>query len=323
MPKFAPQKPRDAVSFYCRSCKHTFEVRPDRVEPDDDPDQAHHPFRYAAACPKCGEEVGQAPWERALQKAWQNATGPKTPEGKAAAARNLEGHPTPAEAQRTRFNAMKHGLHAETAQYFPAKPDGYAFCKTCTIDRDYCRAQSACTQRTELFMLHHAAFEQGDPDRLQGLHANLQAAIFAVLQQILQTIIADGVKLTSPQYYTDKEGKLIIAEYYDYEDNKTKVINDIQAHPLFKPLGELLSRNNLSLADMGMTAKAIGDREEAMGRLASDTITRESLLDFQQRQARALESISGQIQRARELADRDPALLEYNADSGEATLVGK
>lgn len=322
MPKFAPDKPRDTVNFYCKWCPQTFEARPLRVEPNPDPDQEHHPFTYIAECAKCRREVGQAPWDKALQKAWINATGPKTAEGRAAAARNLAGHPTPEETTRTRFNALKHGLHARTASYFPAKPDGYSFCSSCDVDRNHCAAQPACIKRTELFMLHHAAFEQRDPDRLQGLHADLQAAVFAVIQQILQSIIADGVKIVAPQYYTTKDGDMIIAEYED-KDGKKHIINDIQAHPLFKPLGELLSRNNLSLADMGMTAKAVADREEAMGHLAADSITRESLLDYQARQTKALESIGGMLQRARDSASQDPALIEYNLDNGETAVVSK
>lgn len=319
MPKFAPDKPRDTVNFYCGSCRITFDVRPLRVE--DDASQAHHPFRYIGKCPDCGAEVGQAPWDKALQKAWQNATGPKTAEGRAAAARNLEGHPTAEEAQRTRFNALKHGLHARTATYFPAKPDGYPFCASCDVNRVHCAAQPACIKRTELFMLHHAAFEQGDPERLQGLHADFQAAVFAVLQQIIQTIIADGVQRELPEYYKDKDGEIVVAEFTNDHGERKILMREIAAHPLFKPLGELLSRNNLSLADMGMTAKAIGDREEAMGRLAADSITREALLDFQARQNDQLKSIAGMIQRSQANAAQDPALIEYNLDSGEATVI--
>jgi len=43
-------------------------------------------------------------------KGWANATGPKTPEGKAAVRKNLAGHPTPEETRRTRFNALKRML---------------------------------------------------------------------------------------------------------------------------------------------------------------------------------------------------------------------
>jgi hypothetical protein len=130
MPKFDP---RALVTFQCQPCKNTFEVEPERIQ--DAPELEHHPFRYFAECPKCFGEVEQALWERALMKAWQNATGPKSEERKAAAAKNLEGHPTPDEARRTRFNAMKNGLHARSATHFPAKPDGYSFCSGCDVDR--------------------------------------------------------------------------------------------------------------------------------------------------------------------------------------------
>ncbi len=321
MKNFDPKKSRKEVTFQCRPCGITFKAEPARTE--DEPEQEHHPFRYFAACPDCHEEVGQSPWERALQKAWQNATGPKTEEGKAATTKNLEGHPTREESLRTRFNAMKHGLNARVAEYFPAKPDGYSFCSGCEVDRDWCKSQPACVKQAETFMLHHAAFDQRDPKKLQGLHANLQAAIFTVLQQILQTIIADGVKITAPQYYTDKDGVMILAEYFDSVSGSSKTIHDIQAHPLFKPLGELLSRNNLSLADMGMTTKVIDSQDEQMGRLAGQQQGSEELLEFQRRQAHALEKIAHMVDRGRQEASKDPVLLEFNADTGVAEPVEK
>jgi len=70
-----------------------------------------------------------------------------------------------------------------------------------------------------------------------GVYSNLQVAIFAVLQQILQTIIADGVKIAAPQYYTDKEGAMILAQYTD-QSGKLQQTYDIEAHP---PLGPLAS----------------------------------------------------------------------------------
>jgi hypothetical protein len=288
----------------------------------DAPEREHHPWRYFADCPKCHAEVEQAAWERALLKAWQNATGPTSEEGKAATAKNLEGHPTPEETKRTRFNAMKHGLSARTATYFPSKPDGYAFCSTCEVDRNWCKAQPACAKKTELFMLHQAAFEQRDPKRLMGIYSELHSALFAVLQQILQTIIADGVKIGAPQYYTDKEGELIVAKYLD-DSGKMQTIYDIEAHPLFRPLGELLSRTGLSLADMGMTTKVIDGQDEDMGRLAGEEGAREQLTDFQAKQQEALRQLSDVLDRGRKSTEQDPVLLEYNQQTGESAPVSK
>ena len=315
MPSMAKDrsKPLSEINFYCRPCFQSFKAEPGRVE--DAPEAEHHPFEYFAPCPKCGAECGQAAWEKGLLKAWANATGPKTEEGRAATAANLEGHPTKEESLRTRFNAMKHGLAARTATYFPSKPDGYSFCSACDVDRVWCAAQPACAKKTELFMLHHAAFEQKNPKHLTGIYADLQASLFAVLQQILQTIIADGVKIEAPQYYTTKDGELLIAEYVDESGNR-RIIKDINAHPLFKPLGEMLSRAGLSLSDMGMTAKVIEADDEEMGRLQEDQQQRGSMLEFQKRQTSALEALAGAIERAKSNKQRDPVLIEHQAQNG-------
>lgn len=316
MPSMAKDrsKPLGEINFYCRPCFQSFKAEPGRVE--DAPELEHHPFEYFAPCPRCGDECEQAAWEKGLLKAWANATGPKTEEGRAATAANLEGHPTREEALRTRFNAMKHGLTARTATYFPAKPDGYDFCKTCDVDRYWCSQQPACAKKTELFMLHHAAFEQKNPKHLTGIYADLQASLFAVLQQILQTIIADGVKVETVKWYTNKEGEVLVAEYVD-EDGRRRIMKEnIIAHPLFKPLGELLSRAGLSLADMGMTAKVIEAEDEEMGRLQEEHSQRGSVLEFQQRQTSALEALAGAIDRAKSNKQRDPVLIEHQAQNG-------
>jgi hypothetical protein len=304
----------DEVTFRCGACRATFSAAPGRVV--EAPEREWHPWGYFSDCPECGAiDQEQAPWERALLKAWQNATGPRTSEGIAATAANLAGHPTPEEARRTRFNALKHGLSAKTATYFPARPGGYPFCAACDVDRGWCGQQAACSKQTVLFMQHHAAFEQRNPKLLNGVYADLQAALFALLQQIVQTIIADGVKVEAPKYYTDKDGQLIVAEYYT-EAGERRTIMDIQAHPLFKPLGELLSRNNLSLADMGMTQKVQDDEEQEFGRLQSQAQSREALADFSARQAKALEDLSSLMRNAAARRDADPILIEHMQQSG-------
>lgn len=207
-------------------------------------------------------------------------------------------------------------MSARTATYFPAKPDGYAFCQACEVDRVWCSTQSACATKTELFMLHHAAFEQRNPKHLMGIYADLQASIFAVLQQILQTIVADGVKITAPKYSIGKDGAAVVIDYLD-ESGQRRIIYDINSHPLFRPLGELLSKTGLSLADMGMTMKAIEDEEQEMGQLSHERADQQKMEDYRERQVAALEAVAAMVARAGDKTKRDPILIEYEQEGGE------
>ncbi|WP_024303309.1 hypothetical protein [Pseudogulbenkiania sp. MAI-1] len=316
-PKRDLSKPLETVSFRCNPCRHTFDAEPLRV--DEEPELEHHPFSYVAECPLCGEEAGQAPFHKALVKAWANATGPRTAAGKAAVTKNIEGHPTPEESLRTRFNAMKHGMSAETAQYFPSRPGKYPACSSCDVDHSYCAQQPACVKQTQLFMVHHAAFEQRNPKHLTPIYSSIQASITAIIQQILQTIIADGVKLEAPAWAVDREGNVVIGEYQDIATGQTKRIMEVKAHPLLKPLQEFLSRNNLSLADMGMTPKAIEQEEQQMGKLQPgqgqpSTLTLE---DFAAKQAESLQALKVLAERANARKQRDPVLIEYQQQNGD------
>lgn len=171
-------------------------------------------------------------------------------------------------------------------------------------------------------MLHHAAFEQRNPRVLSGVYADLQASVLAVLQQILQTIIADGVKITTPEWSTDKDGNCIVASY-SYQDangeTKTRIISNIEAHPLFRPLAEMLSRTGLSLSDMGMTAKVIEDDEAELGQLNTGAAQREELGDYQRRQVEALEGLAAVMNRAAASKANDVVLIEHQQQEGSAT----
>lgn len=307
----------ERVTFRCQVCRHTWAAKPDLVEPDED--APHHPYRYFADCPGCdAKHQPQAPWERALLKAHQAATGPRTPAGKAATAANLAGHPTPEEALRTRFNGMKHGLAARTATYFPAKPDGYSFCNRCDVDREWCREQPACVKQTELFMLHHAAFEQRDPKVLARVHADLHAALVASLQLCIQTVLGDGVVIKTPRVQLDKDGNPTTLTFMDSAGNQ-HVVYEYAANPAFKPIADLVTRLGLSLADLGMTVKAADDEDaELKGRLAPGTQAAEAMQAFGERMTAALEKLPGTLRDARSQSEKDPVLLEHQAQTGGA-----
>lgn len=309
-----PQEKLADVTFRCPSCRITFAAQP--TETIEDPEIEGHPWRYFGTC-QCGLRVEQVGWQRALMKAWANSTGPKTEAGKAASAKNLAGHPTPEETKRTRFNAMKHGMNARVATYFPARPGKYSFCDGCDVDYGYCASQPACVKQTEIFMLHHAAVEQRNPKALNALHADLQASLFSLLHQVIRTIAADGVKLQTPKYFTNEEGRPEEVKFMDSETGMYVTMYEIQQHPLFKPLGDLLSKNNLSLADMGITQRVSEKEEESMGNVKAGERDRELLREVALRQADAFARLPDILEAARKERARDPILIEHEAMEGD------
>lgn len=275
--------PMKLVAFVCRECRHAFEAEPGRADPT--PEVEHHPWSYWAECPACGEEAGQAAWQRNLLKAWTNPTGPKTAEGKARTAANLAGHPTPAEAQLTRFNAMKHGLFARTATFFPAKPGRYPHCDSCEhLETKACLPQRACLKRAELFLRHQVAFETQDPSLLMGLRGDQQAMISALIDDMLLTIAMDGgPRLKSPEWYSDKDGGFHLAGFEDAETGEFIQLYKLEAHPLLKPVIDFISKNAMTLADLEMTPKVQTGQELMRGYLDQEGETKEAAADFRER----------------------------------------
>jgi len=294
------------VAFVCQ-CGDKFKREPDRVE--DFPEDQAHPWAYFSTCRKCGEEATQVAWQRNLMKAYLNSTGPKTEEGKAISAANLEGHPTPEEAARTRFNAMKHGVYARTATYFPAKPGKYPQCDGCQFIYS-CVRGDPCQKRTELFMRHHVAVETGNPKLLSALNADMQASVHAIMQDMLISIVGTGVEIREPTWYYDKDGSCHFVKYKD-EKGTERQLYDISAHPLLKPLMDFLSKNNMTLGDMNLTAKQQDDDDTMMGHLDNNEASTEKSLDYQRRSTEALEGLSAAVQRGKERLARDPILLEH------------
>lgn len=300
---------QNKVSFRCTRCRFSFKCEPVRIV--DAPEQDWHPWKYFAPCPQCGTETPQARWERLLLKGF-GKTGPKTAEGKRKSAANLIGHPNAEAQRRTRFNGMKHGLSAKTARYYPAKPGGYPHCQGCQWLDNGCGDwdHGACLTRMELFLKHHIAFQTRDPGMLTELQSDLQANTQALINDMILAIIKSGIEVRTPQWYSDKEGGFHLAEYIDQEGN-TRRIEDLSAHPLIKPLYELLSRNSTILTQLGMTQKAQEDDEVIAGFLAQKEKQGEDLSGFAERQTQALEHLAGLIERSRARTARDPILIEH------------
>jgi hypothetical protein len=308
----------DRATFRCGDCRRTFQAVPDLV--DDDPDNPTHPFRYFANCPSCqAENVPQASWERALMAAHQAATGPITLAGKASAAANLAGHPTPEESRLIRFNAMKHGMEARTATYFPAAPGRYSFCSSCDVDPGWCSIQPACVKQTELFMLHHAAVDQRDPKVLGAVHADLLAALTGTLQLCLQSVLGRGVEISTPRVELSRDGVPVTLTYLD-ANGERQTVYEIAANPLLKPLMDLINRLGLSMGEQGLTVKAREEDDPAgIGALSMPGgSSKEALEDFSRRAALAMQGVKEQLGRAQARMRSDPVLIEHEAQGDSA-----
>lgn len=303
------QEQLQRVNFRCEACGgHRWQGEPVRIE--DFPADPEHPWQYFSNCPVCGEERPQAYWERNLMKAHARATGPKTPEGVAAVTKNLAGHPTPEEARRTRFNALKIGHTAKTATFYPAAPGRYAECEGCEYREEICPQQVACLKKMELFMQVHAAFETRDPDALDEIHATIQGNFFAVLQDMFRRVIATGPELKSPAYYYDKKGDLHWVEKYDMDTGEVMPIYDYSAHPLLKVIGEWMSKNSISLDDLALTRKGKEDREVDMGYIEAEQESKDQIAGYLERQAIALEDFRDMAKRGQQRLREDPVLVE-------------
>jgi len=272
----------------------------------EDAPELDHPWRYFAECPECVLEASEATWWRNLLKAWPAATGPRTAEGKASSAANLAGHPTPEEARRTRFNAVKSLAFAKTATYFPAKPGSYPQCERCDHLRDEsCRPHGACLKRSEVFLRFHVAFERRDPNLLRDLWAENHAALQALFSDMVMTIVADGgPRLRSPEYYYDKDGGCHFVKYSDAETGEVQQLMKLEAHPLLKPLINLMNKAGLTMADMAMTPKAVDQEDMMRGYLDAEREDRESAGEFRGRVDRGMQQLR-QL-----LGVRGPALIE-------------
>ncbi|WP_367846476.1 hypothetical protein [Rhodoferax sp. WC2427] len=308
--------PLDTVNFRCGGCRHAWEAQPDLIE--DAPDDEHHPHRYFATCPRCQREhQPQAAWARNLMRAHQAATGPRTAEGLAKVGQNLAGHPNSEAQRRTRFNAMKHGMAAKTATYFPAKPDGYSFCAQCEVNRGWCEGQAACVKQTEIFMLHHAAFESRNPRVLAGVHADLQAGLTAMLQMLMQGVLADGVTLKVPKVELDREGNCVTLSYLD-EFGERRNVYELSAHPALKSITDFVNRLGLSMNDLGMTARtADPEDEKGGGVLKLDAETQETLQGFGKRMELAMGTAREMLARAHKTTQEDPVLVAHEAREGK------
>jgi len=228
-----------------------------------------------------------------------SATGPTTDEGK----------------RRCKFNALKHGLRADTATYYPAKPGGYPHCNGCEYRTDMeCLDFGGCLKRTELLLRHQIAFESGDPSKLQAFRARTQAHIQALIDDMILAIAQDGgPRIKSPEWYYDKDGIFHLARFRDAETDEWIQLEKIEAHPLLKLLMDYISKNKMTLEDMGMTPKAQDEQESIRGYLDHEKGSQQEALEYQRQTQQQLEHLQTLIGNSYTPA-REPVTVDADAE---------
>jgi hypothetical protein len=86
-------------------------------------------------------------------------------------------------------------------------------------------------------------------------------------------------------------------------------------------MSELLTKNNMSLADMGMTNKVIEADDMLPGQLGSKTIPVLSDDEYKRRQLTALENLTAKVMRSNQLTAADPILIEFGRENGHVGQV--
>jgi hypothetical protein len=173
-------------------------------------------------------------------------------------------------------------------------------------------------KQTEIFMLHHAAFDQRNPRVLAGLHADLQAGLTAMLQMLMQEVLGAGVVITQPRVELDRNGTSQTLSYLDGNGERQYVM-DRQAHPAIKAISELVSRLGLSMTDLGMTVRAADPEEgDAGGKLQLDQGTKQTLEDFNRRMVDAMNDARTLLANAEKKTREDPVLVAHEAREGKS-----
>ena len=144
-------------------------------------------------------------------------------------------------------NAMKHGLLPGGALL----PRSVANIRTVRAAPISTTATPAITTPVcvapGLFMLHRAAFQQRDPDALRDLHADNQAQIRAILQDIVLAITRTGVRLQTLGG-TPIKGRSALGGTLQ-RGWRSGAAHEDRAHPLIKAIFEIMSRDPRRSAD--------------------------------------------------------------------------
>lgn len=289
-----PKKPE--IRFHCTrssgGCGARFASTDYHTDPN--PDQEWHPYQHTAVCPRCAEDTHPASHQLA---GWKSAATPLSPESRAkisAAQKSRD----PASYEISKTNALITGANAKVIKIWPAKPGKYAECETCEYLTNGCATDfQYCADKTDLYVKFMMAQETGNSAFLGQEMAATQAGIAAITASMIRILAQKGVTIETP-IYTKTENGIEVATYTD-EEGKTRTITRTEAHPLLPHLINYVSKNTMTLGDMGLTPKVKEEHRQMQGYLDAKEADCETLNEATQAQQSMVQNLMRVIGGAR------------------------
>lgn len=228
------------------------------------------------AAPKSGYTMSEAALQQRLDNlpaAHAAATGPVTPEGKAASSRNAWKHGRYSAINRAQFASGATSIAkmfgkpcVTTCPFHPDNPDRTE--APCSLVLDgLTRAGGSCLDKTVYVQALDSlmsAFTEGDMDGMHGLLATEMAGNFQLLRQMREEIAERGWVIEIP--LTTKEGVLVL----DAEGKR--IVADVKPNPILAHLIKFNESLGINLAELMATPRArekLRDDDEAAGGLQS------------------------------------------------------
>lgn len=236
--------------FYCRKCKLSWKSEEFITEGDN----------RTALCPACEKPAPECSHStfNLANTAWNNATGPRTEEGKA----------------RVALNGWKTGAHCTRIRLMaPAKFEKFPWCQDCE-QRTACKNKEIryCPRDIETLAKFIQAFKDGDPNTLREEAGIANAQMWKVFSMMMHNIVQKGVMLKVER--TDGEGNITIT----YEKNQ-----------LIKELPSFIGSLGFNADAQVMTPKSVEQKEALEGHLSREEKTQEEAVEIRKRTLNEIE----------------------------------
>ena len=242
--------------FHCKSCRFVWKTEDYLTKGDD----------IVAVCPICekSDHVIETTYRVAnLALAWDNATGPITPEGKA----------------RVSLNGWKNGRNA--SQYHllaPAKPGKYSICNDCQYFEECKKDYKYCPVDLETLARFVQAYKEQNVNDLREIAGLFQGKMAKILTEMFHHVIVKGAMLEVKEPCINKDGELLRDD-----EGKAIIKTNYIKNALIKDLPIFMQSLGFDAVNQDMTPKTRQETEALKGYLDDKETDQEKLIEIKKR----------------------------------------